>query len=65
MHEEWTKLCTASNYYRRPEGISLQVERMKSPGCKGIGDCTPAAMLDVIARFAAHFRQADDKILRW
>lgn len=28
MHEKWTKLCTASNYYyRRLEGISLQIDR--------------------------------------
>lgn len=35
MHEKWTKLCTASNYYRRPEGISLQAERRwKVPAVK-------------------------------
>lgn len=35
MHEKWTKLCTASNYYRRPEGISLQAERgWKVPAVK-------------------------------
>jgi len=36
MHEKWTKLCTASNYYyRRPEGISLQSEHgWKVPAVK-------------------------------